>query len=121
MITSNVFIEEIKNIVSQNYRIEFLGNGYCDLTEKQAERIYNWTREVIAKKIAPALTQSKKKYKLWEISELLNFIKKFNVSNQEKRIILIKIKNNDFIEFHMSDHQYYDRLRKRLELTKRDY
>ena len=75
MISPNIFMQEIRDMVSQNYRIEFLGNGYCNLTEKQAEKIYNWTRDVIAKKMAPALTQSKKKYKLWEISKLLSFVK----------------------------------------------
>ena len=119
MITPDVFKKEIENIVSQDYKIKFLGDGYCDLTEKQAEGIYNWTKDVIAKKLIPALTQSKKMYKLWKINELLSFIKKFNISNQEKRIILIKIKNKDFIEFHMSKHEYYDKLRKQLNLTKK--
>lgn len=98
-----------------------MGDGYCELTEKQAEDVYAWIRDVVAKKIIPVLTQSAKKYKSWKINDLLSFIKKINVLKQEKRIILIKVKNEDFIEFHMGKHEYYDKLRKQLDLTRKNY
>lgn len=120
MIAPDDFKKEIKALVFQDYRIEFLGDGYCELTEKQAEEIYTWIKNVVAKKIIPVLTQSPKKYKNWKINDLLSFIKKINISKQEKRVILIKVKNEDFIEFHMGKHEYYDRLRKQLDLTSRN-
>lgn len=41
------------------------------------------------------------------------FIKKIGSSN---RCIIIKIKNGVFVEFHLGDHAYYDKLRKELGL-----
>lgn len=121
MIAPDAFKKEIGKIVSQDYKIEFFGDGYCDLTENQAEKIYKWTKDVVSKKLLPALAQSAKKYKSWKINELLSFIKKLNISNQEKRIIFIKVKNKDFIEFHMGKHEYYDKLRNKLNLTQKKY
>lgn len=43
------------------------------------------------------------------------FIKKIGSSN---RCIIIKIKNREFKEIHLGDHDYYDRLRKILGLKK---
>ncbi len=44
-----------------------------------------------------------------------------DIQGTEYRILLIKLKNSFYIEFHLGSHKYYDKLRSRLELTKRDY
>ena len=36
----------------------------------------------------------------------------------DKRIMVVKIKNSDYIEIHLSDHKYYDLQRKRFGIKK---
>ena len=48
-----------------------------------------------------------------KLKDCLIFIKKIGSSN---RCIIIKIKNGEFQEVHLGDHDYYDRLRKVLGL-----
>ena len=48
-----------------------------------------------------------------KLKDNLVFIKKIGSSN---RCIVIKIKNEEFKEIHLADHEYYDRLRKKLGL-----
>ncbi|MFH0876261.1 MAG: hypothetical protein V1859_10070 [archaeon] len=53
--------------------------------------------------------------------ELLTFRHAFNLDNIEYRILFVKVKNSIYIEFHLGDHKYYDKVRKSLGLTKRNY
>ena len=46
------------------------------------------------------------------------FIKKLGSSN---RCIVVKIVNGEFKEFHLSDHKYYDSLRKKFGIKKDSY
>jgi len=88
------------------------------LTEIKAEKIYAWLKEVIDKKIQPIVIGSKKQYKDWMVSELLTFRYPFSIDNTEYRILFVKVKNSIYIEFHLGDHKYYDKVRKELDLKK---
>ena len=122
MVNPAEFKKKIEQIVSQNYKIEFLGKNFDHtvtlLTETKAEKIYRWLKEVIEKKIQPILVGSKKSYKEWKVSELLTFRYQFSIENTEYRILFVKVKNSIYIEFHLGDHKYYDQVRKELDLKK---
>ncbi len=122
MVDPQQFKKEVEAIIAQNYKVEFLGKKFEQivnlLTEIKAEKIYDWLKEVIEKKIQPILIGSKKQYKQWEVNELLTFRYPFSVENTEYRIMFVKVKNSIYIEFHLGDHKYYDKVRKDLDLKK---
>lgn len=119
------FKKRIEEIILQNYKVEFLGKNFDEivklLTEVKAEKIYKWIQNVLERKIQPILIGSDKKYKDWEIKELLTFRYQFNIANTEYRILFVKVKNAVYIEFHLGDHNYYDKVRKDLDLKKNNY
>ncbi len=125
MVESDIFKENIKNIVSQDYNLEFLGHDFdkivSGLTDKKSEDIYSWIRKVISKEIDPILVGSKKRYKDWLVHKLLSFRKEINIKGNDYRIMFIKVKNSFYIEFHLGKHKYYDSLRKKLGLTNKNY
>lgn len=72
--------------------------------------------------IAPIMKNEKNKsYKGIPLTDLMSFRKEVQISGNEHRIMLIKIKSSYYIEFHIGQHKYYDHLRKSLGLTKKDY
>lgn len=125
MVDPNIFMNKIEKLVAQEYKVEFLGKNFDQivnlLTETKAEKIYNWIENVIAEKIQPILVGSKKPYKEWTISELLTFRYPFSINNTEYRILFVKVKNSIYIEFHLGDHKYYDKVRKDLDLKRSSY
>ncbi len=125
MVNPQEFKTKIEELISQEYKIEFLGNNFdhtvCLLTDTKAEKIYNWIEEVLKKNIQPILVGSKKQYKAWKISELLTFRYPFRIEKTEYRILFVKVKNSLYIEFHLGDHAYYDNVRKELDLKKSSY
>ena len=119
------FKKEIRGIISQDYNIEFLGNN-CDkiisfLTESKATKIYQWISNVLKKEIQPIALSSKKSYKEWDINQLLVFRYPLRIDNISYRILFVKIKNSFYIEFHLGDHKYYDKVRRDLSLKKSSY
>jgi len=116
------FKKRIEKIVSQQYKIEFLGNNFNQiaelLTDKKAEKIYSWIEEVAEKKIQPIFVGSKKKYKEWTVNQILTFRFPFTINNNKYRILFVKVKNSVYIEFHLGDHKYYDKIRTDLDLKK---
>lgn len=119
------FKEKIRNVVSQDYRLEFLGDNFEKtvnlLSETKVRKIYEWIGNIINGSIHPLSVGSKKKYKDWNIYELLFFKKDMNIESVSYRIFFIKVKNLCYIEFHLGKHEYYDKLRKQLDLTKKNY
>ena len=105
--------------------MNFLGRNFDQivrlLTDIKAERIYQWIRDILEKKIQPIAIKSDKQYKEWVVSELLTFRYQFNLNNTEYRILLVKVKNSIYLEFHLGDHKYYDKVRKDLDLKKNNY
>src|SRR3989338_3043285 len=120
MVKSEEFKKCIESKLTQDYKIEFLGNNFNQivelLTESKAEKIYNWIGEVISKKIQPIFIGSDKQYKEWKINDLLTFRYPFVIDKNEYRILFVKVKNAIYIEFHLGDHKYYDKIRKELEM-----
>jgi hypothetical protein len=126
MVDVTEFKEKVTEIISQDYKIDFLGDDFDKtidrLSETKAEKIYAWVREVVENNIAPIMKNARdKKYKGIPLNEILSFRKEIQVAGSDHRIMLIKIKSEHYIEFHISQHKYYDRLRKNLGLTKKDY
>ena len=77
MVNPEEFKKKIESVLSQSYKVEFLGKN-CDqivalLTETKAEKMYKWISQVVDRKIEPIVVGSKKKYKDWAVSELLTF------------------------------------------------
>ena len=125
MVSATTFKNKIRRSLTQKYKIEFLGKNFTQiaelLTEKKANNIYKWVKEVVEMNIQPITIHSKKQYKEWRVYELLNFRYQFSIKNTEYRIFLIKVKNSFYIEFHLGDHKYYDKVRKELDLKKTSY
>lgn len=59
---------------------------------------------------------SKKHYKEWQLNDLLTFRYPFKIESTEYRILFVKVKNAVYVEFHLGDHKYYDKVRKDLNL-----
>lgn len=122
MVDQNEFKNRIKSFLSQNYKIEFLGNNFdkivAKLTPTKADKIYEWINDVINKDVQPIVIGSKKEYKEWTVNKLLTFRYPFSIDNTEYRILFVKVKNSIYIEFHLGDHKYYDKVRKDLDLKK---
>ena len=125
MVRPEDFRNKIERLVSQEYRVEFLGKNFNQivilLTDIKAEKIYRWVEDVVKKKIQPILVGSKKPYREWTVSELLTFRYPFSIGTTEYRIMFVKVKNSIYIEFHLGDHKYYDKVRKDLDLKKGSY
>lgn len=68
--------------------------------------LIEWCKQIVLKKIVPIPTSK---------TDSIVFIKKIGSSN---RCIIIKIKNGEFKEIHLGNHEYYDSLRKNLGLKK---
>ena len=118
MVDAQEFKKRIETTLSQEYKVEFLGNNFDEivqlLPQTKSEKIYSWLEEVLQKKIQPIITGSKKSYKNWQVSQLLTFRYPFSIGNTEYRILFVKVKNSIYIEFHLGDHKYYDKVRKDL-------
>jgi hypothetical protein len=126
MVDIITFKERIQNILTQRSKIDFYGDDFEKIvmmfSEIQANELYSWVEKIIKKEIQPILPRkSNKNYKQWPINDLIVFLRKFNISNTEYRIILLKVKNKDYIEFNLGKHDYYDSLRYSLGLTDRKY
>lgn len=125
MVNSDEFKNKIEQLISQAYKVEFLGKNFDQivnsLTDTKAEKIYKWVEDVVKNNIQPILIGSKKPYKEWRVSELLTFRYPFSIGNTEYRIMFVKVKNSIYIEFHLGDHKYYDKVRKDLDLKKSSY
>ncbi len=125
MVNPDEFKKKIETFISQDYQVEFLGKNFDQivnlLTENKTEKIYQWMRDIVDRKIQPISIGSKKPYKEWAVSELLTFRYPFSIENTEYRILFVKVKNSVYIEFHLGDHKYYDKVRKDLNLKKSNY
>ena len=125
MVNPEEFKNKIEKIVSQDYKVEFLGNNFDQiaglLSDIKAEKIYCWLMEVIQESIRPLVIKSNKPYKDWKINELLTFRYPFSIGNIEYRILFVKVKNAVYIEFHLGNHKYYDKVRKDLDLKRSNY
>ncbi len=122
MVNPGEFKKRIEASISQDYKVEFLGKNFDQivalLSENRVEKIFQWIKEIVEKKIQPISIGSKKPYKEWAVSELLTFRYPFSIENTEYRILFVKVKNSVYIEFHLGDHKYYDKVRKDLDLKK---
>ncbi|MBU0979726.1 MAG: hypothetical protein KJ709_02890 [Nanoarchaeota archaeon] len=120
MVSVEGFKKAIEDAISQDYQIEYLGKNFDKtvglLTEAKAAKIYRWVDDVARKNIQPILVGSDKPYKGWTISELLTFRYPFSIGRTEYRVMLVKVKNSIYIEFHLGNHKYYDKVRKELDL-----
>jgi len=63
MVSSDNFKNKIEQIISQDYKVEFLGNNFDQiigiLTDTKAEKIYNWVENVVKNKFQPIFIVSR--------------------------------------------------------------
>jgi len=127
MVDVNIFKKNIKTLISQKYELKFLGGSekfnkiVKKLSQSKADEIYRWIEGIIKREIRPITTSSKQNYKDWLIRDLLTFRKELKIDYNEYRVLFIKVKNSFYIEFYLGDHRYYDKIRKKLNLTKKNY
>jgi hypothetical protein len=55
------------------------------------------------------------------MNQLLVFRHPMTIAKNEYRILFVKVKNSFYIEFHLGDHKYYDKVRKSMDLKKTSY
>ena len=125
MVNPTYFKSKLQNLVLQEYKIEFLGINFDQivllLTDSKAERICQWISDIMKREIQPITIRSDHLYKQYPINQLLVFRYPFSIDSIEYRILFVKVKNSIFIEFHLGDHKYYDKIRKDLDLKKSSY
>ena len=116
------FREHVRSLVRQEYTLEFLGEHFDEIvsgfSDKFADSIYAWIKSVLDRKVQPILIGSDKRYRGWKMHELLTFRHAFSIENVQYRILFVKVKNSFYIEFHLGDHRYYDKVRKELDLKR---
>lgn len=114
------FKKRIQETLSQDYKIEFLGDNFdkivIEINNKLEKRIISWIKDINYRLIIPISVNIKKDYKKWLIKDLLVFRFPFSINNIKYRILLVKVKNSVYIEFHLGKHEYYDKIRKNLGL-----
>jgi len=112
------FKKNIIDLLQQGYEVEFLGSSFdviCqEITESCALKIFCWVQRVLNRELKPIVSGGKKKYKQWQVGNLLTFRYPFRIGTIEYRILLVKVKNSIYIEFHLGNHKYYDSIRKEL-------
>lgn len=125
MVEPQDFKQKVEQLISQDYKVEFLGKNFNhivrSLTDTKTEKIYFWIENVVNRKIQPIVIGTKKPYKEWIVNQLLTFRYPFSIGNTEYRILFVKVKNSIYIEFHLGDHKYYDKVRKDLDLKRGGY
>jgi hypothetical protein len=114
MVDAQEFKQHIRAMLTQQHRVEFLGENFdkiaSALSESKASKIYVWIEEVIRRDAQPITINSSKRYKEWPAKELLVFRYPFTESGNQHSILLVKVRNSFYIEFHLGDHKYYDRI-----------
>ena len=124
MVQAKEFRVKIKELLSQDYKIEFLGEDFDLivkwLSESSANRIYRWMHKILNKEIQPIVIGLKKNYKEWKTNELLSFRYAFRIKQTKYRILVVRVKNSIFIEFHLGTHKYYDKVRKELRIKRNE-
>jgi hypothetical protein len=83
-------------------------NYFNSLKTDMEHKLIQWYKEIKSGNI-PHIPIATKKYR-----EYILFINKI----ADKRAMVIRIKNSDYIEVHLSDHKYYDEQRKRFGIKK---
>lgn len=126
MVNADEFKGKIEKIISQDFGIGFFGDDFNktikQLTETKANSVYSWVEEVKKNNIVPIMkNRPDKKYKGTPLTKILSFRKEITISGNDHRIMLIKIKADGYIEFHIGKHKYYDKLRRDLGLTEKKY
>lgn len=121
MVDINNFKKGVIEILNQK-EILFEGKNFEKIiniiSEVQEEKIFNWLKRVKNKEEKELLIHLNLKYKNWKLSELLTFRYAFSINNIEYRILVVKVKNENFIEFHLGNHKYYDKKTGELFLKK---
>jgi hypothetical protein len=85
MVEVQEFKQRITEIISQEYKIDFLGDDFDKtierLSDTKAENIYDWVTKVAEDSIAPIMKNAKdKKYKGIPLNKLLNFRKDIQIA-----------------------------------------
>jgi len=104
-------VEEIKSELKKLFGQQIIFNQEFEYYVKNLDvNLIVWCQKVKDEEIKPAFPD--------DFPDELVFIKKIGSSN---RCLIIKIKNGEFKEVHLGDHDYYNKLTKVLGLKKSSY
>lgn len=111
-----LFKEKVQN--SLRCKVSFLGKEeiMLQVSDSQFQNITSWLHLVVKENIRPLHPKRNQKYKNHTTNELLVFRYALTIEGSAYRILLVKIKNKYYWEFHLGKHDYYDKLRKKLFL-----
>ena len=100
--------------------VSFLGNNHKEIVQKisnqQFSNIFSWLKRIVSQEIRALHPKRGQQYKGVPTNELLVFRYALNIEGVAYRVLLVKIKNEFFWEFHLGKHDYYDDVRKKLSL-----
>lgn len=120
MVNVKLFKKTVKKLLYQNNDIQFLGQNFNKIvfsfSDGQADDIYSWMKRIIARSEKEIRPRISKKYFGFNSKELITFLKRISVDGVAYRILLVKVKNSFYIEFHLGNHDYYDKTRLKLGL-----
>lgn len=104
-------VEELKQELKALLGEQIIFNKEFDFYAKEIKNLsinlLDWCQKIIEKEVKPASAK--------KLVDGLVFIKKIGGSN---RCFIIKIKNGEFREIHLADHDYYNKKMKELGLKK---
>jgi len=73
------------NICDLLSETQYKQNFSLSQKESETEKIHQWIKDIVERKIEPISIGSKKPYKEWTVSELLTFRYPFSIGNTEYR------------------------------------
>lgn len=121
MVDVEKFKKKVKNKLEQS-NISFFGKNFnkivSKISESQFERILDWLDDVHYKNIRGLIPKVNLRYKNWKLKDLFIFRHPFSMNNVVYRILVVKVRNSNYIEFHLGDHKYYDKATGELLLKK---
>lgn len=111
-----IFKEKVQNILE--CKVSFLGKEeiILKISDSQFQNITSWLHSIVKEDIRPLHPKRDQRYKNHTTNELLVFRYALKIEGSAHRILLVKIKNKYYWEFHLGKHEYYDKLRKKLFL-----
>lgn len=95
--------KEIRKILGDQVRFNDDFKKLALQIKNQESVLLSWCVDVANKKISPKIPKNNK--------DVIVFIKKIGSSN---RCVVLKLKDEEFIECHLGNHKYYDYLRKQI-------
>ena len=102
--------------------VAFLGPQFDAIVQKLSDdavrTIITWLQTITERKERALLPTHGSQYKSVPTGDLLVFRKELSIEGKAMRILLVKIKNAQYWEFHLGKHAYYDEVSEQLQLRR---